>query len=113
MRQVSSVKLLTDVTATGPGAAHLMWGAYHTFQATGTTSAGAGAATVVVQVSDVTSPGTGDTSGDWITLGTITLTLSTTSSSDGLASTAAWRWVRGRVTAISGTDGTVQLFMGA
>lgn len=76
------------------------------FQATGTTSAGAGAATIAVEVSETGADN------EWITLGTITLTLGTTVTTDGFASDAAWTYVRGNVTAISGTDATVNLYMG-
>lgn len=78
-----------------------------TFQLFGTTSAGAGAATVKVEVSNADSP----TTNDWLTLGTITLTLGTTSTNDGFASSARWRWYRGNVTAISGTNASVTLKM--
>lgn len=96
--------LLSSVIATGAGSSVKPVGSNRTFQAHGTTSAGAGAATIVVQVSNNDS--------DWITLGTISLTLSTTSSSDGFASDAPWKYVRGNVTAISGTDATVSLILG-
>jgi hypothetical protein len=77
--------------------------AARTFQANGTVSTSTGAATVVVQVSNNNS--------DWITLGTITLTLGTSSTSDGFAALAPWAYVRGNVTAISGTNATVSLVM--
>jgi hypothetical protein len=108
---ISSVRLLDAVIATGAGALHTP--AFHekrTFQATGQTTAGAGAATILVQVSSVGTP-TAD--GDWVTLGTITLTLSTTRSTDGITSDAPWRHVRGNVSAISGTNAAVTLWMGA
>ncbi len=110
--KISSVKLLDAVTATGAGLAHQPWGSKKTFHAVGTTSAGAGAATILIQVSDVVSPAAGSDV-DWITLATITLTLATTQSGDGVASDSAWRHVRGKVTAISGTTATVSLYMGA
>ena len=73
------------------------------------TVAGAGAATVKIQVSDVAVP---SLDGHWIDAGTITLTLATTSSGDGFALNAAWRWCRANVTAISGTTGTVTVLIG-
>lgn len=79
-----------------------------TFQAYGTTSAGAGAATIKIQVSNVDVPGTND----WLDAGTMTLTLGTTSTSDGFAMDAAWVWVRSNVTAISGTGASVTVRMG-
>ncbi len=50
---------------------------------------------------------------DWIKtpLGTITLT-STNFDSDGFTTSAAWRWVRARITAITGTSATVWVAMG-
>lgn len=96
--------LLSEATATGVGSVFQLGETKATFQASGTTSSGSGAATVKVQVSNNRH--------DWIDLGTITLTLSTTSSSDGFASDASWAYVRGNVTAISGTGASVNLYMG-
>lgn len=103
-RTPASVPLLREVIATGAGSAVR---AKHpaTFQASGTTSAGAGAVSVAVQVSN--------NGVHWLTLGTISLVLSTTAATDGFASDASWVFVRGNVTSISGTDATVSLFMGA
>lgn len=95
--------LLNGVTATGAGSGYRVIGKDRTFQANGTTTAGAGSATVKVQVSN--------NNVDWIDAGTITLTLATTSSSDGFASDAAWAHVRGNVTAISGTGASITLTM--
>jgi hypothetical protein len=73
-----------------------------TFQASGATTSGAGAATVVIQVSNDNS--------NWITAGTITLTLGTSETSDGFAFDAHWEHVRANVTAISGTGAYVSVF---
>jgi hypothetical protein len=107
--KIPSVKLLDAAIATGAGASHDSYTPFRTFQATGATGSGAGAATVTIEVSDVDVP----TANDWIVLGTITLTLGTTSTTDGFASTAAWRKTRANVTAISGTGATVHVWMGA
>ena len=66
---------------------------------------GAVAAEVVIDVSNdgvnaVSTP-----------LGTITLS-GTTSDSDGFVSTAPWKYVRARVTSISGTSAVVTVLMG-
>lgn len=108
-----AIKLLSAATAIGAGGAVRIEALRipqnnRTFQATGTTTAGAGSATIVVQVSNVPNPG----ANDWVTLGTITLTLGTTSTTDGIATAAAWDYVRGNVTAISGTGASVNLYMG-
>lgn len=101
--------ILNGVVETGAGSSYeinrkIECGEDRVFQATGITSSGAGAATVVVQVScnDL----------DWITLGTISLTLGTSSSSDGFVSSGQWPYVRGNVTAISGTGAAITLYMG-
>ena len=100
-----TVALLSAETATGASTdIHQPQSPKRTFQADGTTSAGSGSATILVEVSNNNS--------NWETLATITLTLATTTSSDGFASEAPWRYVRGNVSAISGTDGTVNLIMG-
>ncbi len=101
---ISSKKILSDVTTTGAGSAHRSPNE-RSFQAVGLTTNGAGAATIKVQVSN---DGT-----NWIDLGSpIQLTLATTASSDGFSSTGAWAFVRGNVTALSGTGASVSLIMG-
>jgi hypothetical protein len=102
--------LLTAATGTGAGNA---WHprdvpatntyVFHSFQASGTTTASTGAATVVIQVSN---DGT-----NYLTLGTITLTLGTSSTSDGFASLNTWEYYRANLTAISGTGASVTVLM--
>lgn len=84
-----------------------------TFHAYGTTSSGAGSATIMVEVSNFADPGTAANGQNWVTAATITLTLATTQSGDGVAIDAAWRWVRARLSAISGTGATVSVLMGS
>lgn len=92
----------TTTTATGSG----MYkdAPQTTFQAT-VTGTGAVTATVVIEVSlDNTN---------WVAtpLGTITLS-GTTSASDGFTTDAPWKYVRARVTAITGTGAGVTVDMG-
>lgn len=103
MSKVASRLLLKAATTTGAGSSVNSTCTYRTFQAYGTTTAGAGAATIKIQVSNDDS--------NWIDLGTITLTLATTVSSDGFASSAKWQHVRANVTAISGTGASVSVLM--
>ena len=111
-QRAANSQLLTDATATGAGTeVQPVCATTKTFQAYGITSAGAGAATVVIEASNLSSP-TAGTRVDWVTLGTITLTLSTTRSGDGFVSDARWRYIRAYVSAISGTNATVNVFMG-
>lgn len=95
--------LLAAVAAPVSGAAALIASFNRTFQAT-VSGTGAVSATVVIEGSN---DGT-----NFLTLGTITLT-GTTSASDGFASTAPWQYVRARLTAISGTGAAVSAQMGA
>jgi hypothetical protein len=75
-----------------------------TFQASGRANS-AGTTDVVVEVSNDNT--------NWILMGTITLTLGTSSTTDGFVSSANWTYVRGRVSTISpGIGATVSLFMG-
>src|SRR5687767_10472006 len=85
-----STALLTDATATTTGDYTRPAGVNTTFQAYGATTAGAGAATIVIEVSNLEAP-VNSTNVDWITAATITLTLSTTRTSDGFAMQAPWR----------------------
>lgn len=107
----SSVKLLDAATAAARGTAHQPVVASKTFQALGATSAGVGAASVDIQVSNVVTPAA-DTDVDWITIGNIALTLGTTQTTDGLASDANWRHVRAKLVSISGTNASVSVYMG-
>lgn len=107
MHEVQASKvhnLLVSATTVAAGNTYTKPATKCTFQGSGTTTAGAGSATIKVQVSNNDS--------DWLDLGTITLTLATTSSSDGFTSEAPWKHVRGNVTAISGTGASVNLYMG-
>lgn len=108
--QVASFPLISAATATSAACSSsratnaTQFGPVRSFSASGTTSAGAGAATVKVYGSIL---GT-DT---WVLLGTITLTLATTitavTNTDGFASFAAWPYLCAAITAISGTTATV------
>ncbi len=74
-----------------------------TYQAWGKTTAGAGAATILVQ-------GSNDEGNTWDTIGTISLTLTNTANvSDGFSSEDRYHKLRGNVSAISGTGASVNL----
>jgi hypothetical protein len=79
---------------------------FATFQAYGTTTAGGGTVTVLIQGSNI------DLDAAFITIGTITLTLGTTVTSDGFVTSAPWKYVRANVSAISGTGASVNVLMG-
>lgn len=74
------------------------------------TGTGAVSATIVIQGTNEDASFTGSKS-NWVTLGTITLS-GTTTASDGFTSTAPWKYSRASVTAISGTAATVEVIMG-
>lgn len=95
--------MLVDATATGAGPRYESGIPHVSFQAYGATTAATGAATVKLEGSNVNTPGVND----WVVLGTVTLTLGTTSTTDGLTIYAPWRWLRVNLTAISGTGATV------
>ncbi len=97
--------LLNAATATGAGSSIGARAAKMSFQAVGTTSAGAGAAVIDIE-------GSLDGS-NWVVIGTISLTLSTTAANDGFTSDAPWTHIRGNVKSISGTGAAVTLYMGA
>lgn len=105
MISLSSVKIVDGATATGAGPVHVPRMKDKTFQAVSSTTAGAGTAAVRIDVSN--------DGATWIPLGTITLSpTSTTPKTDGFASNAAWRYVRGEVTVLTGTGATLDLWMG-
>jgi hypothetical protein len=97
--------MLSAVTVTGAGSSVLPpYSGTKQFQAVGATTAGAGSVSVAVQCS---LDGT-----NYDTIGTITLTLSTTPASNNFNSNDRCRLVRGNVTAISGTGASVSLYLG-
>jgi hypothetical protein len=99
-------------TATGAGAAHYKDSPHTTFHAT-VVGTGAVTATVVIEGSNDQS-GTGGAPQYWAktALATINLT-GTGSDSDGVTvSSAPWKYIRARVTALTGTGATVNCIMG-
>lgn len=106
-RKVGVLPMLgnSGATATTSGAQLEPWHTNRTFEAYGTTSTGAGTADIVIEVRNSENSA-------WLTMGTISLTLGTTVTADGFTSNRAWRYVRARVSSISGTDATVFADMG-
>jgi hypothetical protein len=98
------VTMLSAATTAAAGAAVSGARGVKTFQADGTTSAGSGSATIQVQGR------VGRAS--WDVIGTITLTLGTTATSDSFTSDDRYTELRGNVTAISGTNASVNLYYG-
>lgn len=89
----------TTVTSTAVKAKNI-----RSVQASGTTSAGSGAATVYVEVSNDNV--------NWIPAFIITLTLGTTSTADGQRIVPSWELLRVRISAISGTNASVNVVAG-
>lgn len=111
LETMSSVQLLTNATTTATGGMYSPRCVNRTFQGMGTVSAATGSAAIIIEASDKATPVEG-TNADWTTLGTITLTLGTTQTNDGFVSQASWRWIRARVSSISGTGATVNAYLG-
>lgn len=92
--------LLSTNSGSTTGISHALSGGPFTVIAS-EVGTGAVTATVVVEVTNVPSVTT-----SWLTLGTITLS-GTTTAQDGFASAAAWGAIRAKTTAISGTSAIV------
>ena len=92
--------LLVDVTTTGAGEIKSPVGNNLTFQAYGKTATGSGAVSVDIEVSlDQVH---------WEQMLTISLTLTTSDSSDGYKiENSSWKYIRANVTSISGTGAEV------
>ena len=96
--------LLKNVTATGSGpSGEVPQDARLSVQAIGSTTSGAGSATVLVEGSN--------NDANWLTIMMITLELSTSASSDGAAEEVPWLYVRATLASISGTGATVDVIM--
>ena len=76
---------------------------YRSFQAKGTVASTTGAAVILIQVSE---DGT-----NYLTLGTITLVLGTSATSDGFACANTYEYYRANVSSISGSTATVTVYM--
>lgn len=92
------------VTTTATGTSKYKDAPLCTVQASGSTTASTGAAVISVQVSNDDS--------NWLTAGTITLTLGTTTTTDGVVINAPWKYIRTKVDSISGTGASVSTVMG-
>lgn len=103
MARIKSRKIMAAATSTGAQSSVEAFSKDRTYQIYGTTSAGSGAAVVKIQ-------GSNDDS-NWLDLGQVSLTLSTTASNDGFASNTAWRYIRANVSSISGTNAAVSCTM--
>jgi hypothetical protein len=96
--------LVSAAIATGAASARTNPAAMKTYQASGTTSAGSGAATILIQgANDATN---------WETIGTISLTLGTAATSASFASNDRYSSIRANVSAISGTGASVSATVG-
>ena len=85
-----------------------------TFYANGATSGGAGTLVVDIEATNMEpseTDGIPDVTTEWVNLGTINLTLSTTIASDGFAINAPWKYVRAIVTAVTGTGAAGDIIM--
>lgn len=103
--KIKNEKLLDSAIATGASESRELTGPKKTFQAYGETSSGAGASTIEVQVRN-------HADAPWQTVDTLSLTLSTTTSSDYYELDAAWKFTRVNVATISGTGATVSVAIG-
>ncbi len=103
--QVKVHNLITNKTTTGATDAAQPLGLHRTFHGFGNVTASTGAAEIEVQVSN---DGT-----NWIIADTLALVLGTTVTSDSYENLYAWKYVRGSVKSISGTNAKVSLIMGA
>lgn len=104
MRECVAVKILDGVSEITTGAAHSPVGGSRTFKCSGSTTVGTGSATIIVQSSSDGSL--------WIDAATFDISLSTAISSSGFSVDNSWKYVRGKVTAISGTGASVTLWLG-
>jgi len=104
-RKIDVVQVITDSITTSTSILIQPWNGRMTFQANGATSAGAGTATILIEASlDNTN---------FILLGTLTLSWTNPAlGSDGIAIDAPWQFIRARITALTGTDATINVFAG-
>lgn len=102
VRKVGVIDLLgvSGTTTTLTGDQFEPWHTNRSYEAYGSTASGSGSATIIIEVRN-------SENSSWKTMATITLTLGTSVTSDGFVSSAAWRYIRARVSALSGTGANV------
>lgn len=105
MGQIIVAKLLNAATATGAGSSCDKPRGSCTYHIIGSTTAGAGAATVTLEVSN-------DETDNFLVIKTFNLVLGTSIVGDGFEVTASWQKIRANVTAISGTGASVTVYQG-
>ncbi len=96
------LSILENATATGAGGWVFKDAPLSSVQAFGSTTSGSGATVVSIEA-------TNNTNGSYIVIGTISLTLGTTVTTDGFIIQAPWKYIRGNVTSISGTGASVTI----
>lgn len=102
-QRLDVVAIMTDQTVTGAGSTVVCNEDVWSWQAVGTTSSGAGAATVRLEVCNDNTT--------WMSFGTVSLTLGTTISGDGSGSLVPWKYKRANVVSISGTGAKVSVYL--
>lgn len=103
--QAAAHLMLNAVTAPAASEAFQLGANNKTFHISGLTTSGSGAATVVIEVSN-------NTDWPWLELTTVNLTLGVTLAADGIAMEAGWKFVRARLSVISGTGASVSVALG-
>lgn len=106
-----STTLITDATAVTIGSTQRPAAYPVTIQCYGAVTATTGAASILIEGSNIEAPST--TSVDWVLLDTLELTLGTTRTSDWGAVTTPFRCLRAHLASISGTNATVSCRLGA
>ena len=106
--KIPVTQMLTSAIATGSSSVLQPVQGRGTFQCQGLVSASTGASVITLEGSNFNSAVTAD----WIVVVTSTLTLATTSSSAGGTYLADWKYLRARVNSISGTNATVNCYLG-
>lgn len=104
MGKIKTQIIVTDKTTTGTTSAIQPLCVTKTIQGIGNTTAGAGATTIEIQVSN---DGT-----NYFVDDTLSITLATTVASDTYVSLYPYKYIRGNVATISGTGAKVSLIIG-
>lgn len=102
---VTTIPLIKSAAATGAGDSFEGTSRPKTYQASGLVSASTGSAVIAIQ-------GSNNGGASWDTIGTITLSLTTTRTSDSFTSLDRYKSIRANVTTLSGTNASVQATAG-
>jgi len=103
-----AIQITTAQTTTGGGPLYQLNSEMRSAQAFAATTSGSGTCSLDIQGTNILNP----TEYQWVTLGTITLSFDTNGATDGIQGNSSWTYTRAKVTSITGTGTSINVWVG-